>query len=85
MHRTTVFNLERNGETRGQITGWYSEKSYGYTLGDLYLKPEMTMRLTTTECAQPGDILHTTQGQRYRVGAVERLGRRFVLELSREA
>jgi hypothetical protein len=83
--RSVRYSLFRDGTHLYDLSAIYSEKAPGYMTGDPFLKPEMTMRAVTTAYAQPGDIIMTSDGARYRVGATERIGRRLVLELSREA
>lgn len=84
MERLVRYSLWRDGRKVAMITAAFGEPAPGYQSG-AYLDVEMSMRATTTTPVLRGDTLAALDGERYRVGRVERLGRRFVFELARES
>lgn len=86
VQRLITYQLWRGGQQLHTVTGLYSERQPGYEPGDAFLPRELAMRASVSAPVQTGDTLvQSSTGTRYRVGVVERLGQRYVLELSREA
>lgn len=86
VQRLVTYQLVREGLPGGQVTALFSEQRDGFAAGDPFLARELTMRASTSQPVRSNDVLlHSSTGVRYRVGLVERLGQRYILELSREA